>query len=272
MTFWGVRGSVAVPGHDTARYGGNTACVSVEVDGRVLFLDAGTGIRVAGETLGVPRREMFVALSHLHADHVMGFPYFSPLFDPEMTVHLPDYRNGGQHGSLLDLLDGVHVPFGPDSLRAKIVRPSATAASHLIAHGWDITEIPLNHPGGAIGWRLRHADRTFVHITDNELFATDPATPYEAFVSFCRGVDVLSHDAQWTDADLEGRGGWGHSSVAQACRLAIDAEARTLVLFHHDPGRTDDAVDALLADAERTLRPHGIECVAASEGLRMELF
>lgn len=272
VTFWGVRGSVPVPGHDTLRYGGNTACVSIEIDGRVLLLDAGTGIRAAGEALGVPRRELFIALSHLHYDHIGGFPHLGALFDASMTVHLPDHVHAGRRGSLLDLLDGVHVPFGRDALHATIVRSGDDAESYLVRHGWDVATLPLNHPGGALGWRVRHADRVFVHITDNELDATEATTPFEAVVSFCRGADVLSHDAQWTQAELAERCGWGHSSVEGACRLAIAAEARLLVLFHHDPARTDEGVDALRAEAERLLRPHGIQCVAASEGLRFELF
>lgn len=272
VTFWGVRGSVPVPGHETLRYGGNTSCVSVEIDGRVLFLDAGTGIRVAGDALVVPRRELFVALSHLHSDHVQGFPYFTPLFDESMTIHLPDHAHAAQHGSLLDLLDGLRVPFGPSALRASIVRPAEPAESYLVGQGWDVGSIPLNHPGGALGWRVRHADRTFVYLTDNELFAAEPATTFSQFVEFCAGADVLSHDAQWTDAELQSRNGWGHSSVAQACELAIAAEVRLLLLFHHDPNRTDDGVDALRAEADRILRPHGIECAAASEGYRVELF
>jgi ribonuclease BN (tRNA processing enzyme) len=263
---------VPVPGHDTVRYGGNTSCISIEVDGRVLFLDAGTGIRVAGETLDVPRREIFIALSHLHTDHVQGFPWFAPLFDPEMTIHLPDHAHAGRRGSLLDLLDGTHVPFGRGTLRANLVRAADHPEGYLTGHGWDVACIPLNHPGGALGWRVRHADRTFVHMTDNELFAGEPVTAFDAFVAFCRGADVLSHDAQWSSAELEGRDGWGHSSVAQACELAVAADVRTLVLFHHDPARTDEGVDQLRAEAQRRLQPHGINCIAASEGLRIELF
>jgi phosphoribosyl 1,2-cyclic phosphodiesterase len=272
VTFWGVRGSVPVPGHDTLRYGGNTSCVSVEIDGRVLFLDAGTGIRIAGDVLTIPRREMYVALSHLHSDHIQGFPYFVPLFDAKMSVHLPDYAHAGRRGSLLDLLDGVHVPYGRNVLRANIVQPAETAETYLVQQGWDVATIGLNHPGGALGWRVRHADRMFAHLTDNELFSAQPATSFDDFVTFCRGADVLSHDAQWTSAELKSRIGWGHTSIAQACELAIAAEVKMLVLFHHDPYRTDEAVDALRAEAERILRPHGIECAAASEGLRVELF
>jgi phosphoribosyl 1,2-cyclic phosphodiesterase len=272
VTFWGVRGSVPVPGHDTLRYGGNTSCVSVEIDGRVLFLDAGTGIRSAGEVLTMPRRELYVALSHLHSDHIQGFPYFAPLFDPTISAHLPDYAHAGRRGSLLDLLDGVHVPYGRGVLRANIIQSSDPAEDYLVQHGWDVATIALNHPGGALGWRVRHADRIFAHLTDNELFASEPTTSFNEFVSFCHGADVLSHDAQWTTTELQTREGWGHSSIAQACELAIAAEVKMLVLFHHDPYRTDEGVDGLRAEAERILKPRGIEYAAASEGLRVELF
>lgn len=272
ITFWGVRGSVPVPGHETSRYGGNTSCVSVEIDGRVLFLDAGTGIRLAGDSLDVARREIFISLSHLHTDHILGFPYFTPLFDPAMTVYLPDYDHAGRRGSLLDLLDRVHIPIGPDMLEARIVRPEGEGTAWLVSQGWDVATLPLNHPGGSLGWRVRHADRTFVHITDNELFAESPETAFEAVAAFCHGADLLSHDAQWLNGEMEHRNGWGHSSVAQACALAIAADVKTLVLFHHDPRRTDDAIDALRAEAQAELRPHGIQCIAASEGLRLELF
>lgn len=272
VTFWGVRGSVAVPGHETSRYGGNTSCVSVEIDGRVLFLDAGTGIRVAGDSLEVAKREIFIALSHLHADHIQGFPYFAPLWDPSMTVYLPDFEHAGRRGSLLDLLDGVHLPVRPSMVRARVVRSTGDLAATLVRHGWDVETLALNHPGGALGWRVRHADRTFVHVTDNELRATEPTATFEECVAFCRGADLLSHDAQWLEGEMPEYCGWGHSSVEQACELAIAADVKTLVLFHHDPRRTDEAVDALLAAATAVLRPHGIQCVAASEGLRVELF
>lgn len=269
LTFWGVRGSVPVSGHELLRFGGNTACVSVQANGRVLLIDAGTGIRAAGEMIF--GQEVFLVLSHLHADHVIGFPHFAPLFDPDATIHLPDWSLGGQRWSLLDTLDGVHVPFGPDMLRASIIRPAEDAETHLQRCGWDVATLPVNHPGGALAWRVRHRERTFVHITDNELFAPDPVTPFDDIVAFCRDADVLSHDAQWLDEEMPERIGWGHSSVSQTCELAIAARVDRLVLFHHDPGRTDDAVDMLRASAERRLRPHGIACDAASEGLRIVL-
>ena len=154
VTFWGVRGSVPVSGHETLRYGGDTSCVSIEADGRILLIDAGTGIRAAGEALA--GREIFLVLSHIHTDHVMGFPHFRPLFDPAAVVHLPDWIRDGRRWSLLETLDGVHVPFGPDALRARILRPAGDAVSYLLHCGWDVAALPVNHPGGALAWRVRH--------------------------------------------------------------------------------------------------------------------
>lgn len=271
VTFWGVRGSIPVPGPETLRYGGNTSCVAVEADGRVLLLDAGTGIRRAVETVRRHGSEAFLALSHPHADHVQGFPHFDPLFDPTTTLHLPDWTAAGRRWSLLELFDGVHVPIPPAALRARIERPDEDATVYLRRHGWDIATLPLNHPGGAVGWRLRHAGRTFVHIPDNELHAAEPVTPFERIVEFCHDADVLSHDAQLTESERAERSGWGHSTVDDACALAAAARVGRLVLFHHDPARTDEAIDTLCTEAEARLCPYDIPCVAASEGLRIEL-
>lgn len=271
VNFLGVRGSVPVPGRETLRYGGNTSCVAVEADDRVLLLDAGTGIRRAGDMVRHHGGEAFVVLTHPHADHVQGFPFFAPLFEPGTTLHLPDWTPEGRRWSLLDLLDGVQVPITPAALRARIERPREDAESYLRRHGWDVATLPLNHPGGALGWCVRHRERSFVHLTDNELRAARPVTSFERMVEFCRSADLLSHDAQLTDAERAAYAGWGHSTVSDACALAIAAGVRRLVLFHHDPERDDDAVDALCDQAGELLRPHGIACYAASESLRIDL-
>jgi phosphoribosyl 1,2-cyclic phosphodiesterase len=271
VTFWGVRGSTPVCGADTLRYGGNTSCVSIEAGGRILVIDAGTGIRRLGQTLVGDKREVFLALTHLHGDHIIGFPFFAPLYERGSRMHLLDYRHGGTPYSLIQLFDGVHVPMHIGQVATGWDRPQEATETYLARHGFDTATIPLNHPGGALGYRISDAGRTFVFITDNELAAPEITTTFEQFAAFCRGADVLVHDAQWIEGELPARAGWGHSTVAQACELAIAAGVRCLVLFHHDPDRSDDAIDALQADARRVLTPHGIECTAAFEGLRFEL-
>lgn len=273
ITFWGVRGSRPTPDRRMLRYGGNTSCVSIEIGNRVLVLDAGTGFHNLGAALSGGDAEIFILLTHLHRDHVLGFPFFEPLYQPGRIVHVLDYRREGRNWSLLDLLDGVHFPRNLDALACSYRRVERDAMEYLNEHGFGISRLAMNHPGGAYGYRIAHEGRVFVHMPDNELDPPGtPTTPFQDFVAFCRGADVLSHDAQLVPRDGNQRRGWGHSLVQQACDLAVAAEVRHLVLFHHDPGRTDDEVDALQHCARTRLNEAGISCTAAHEGLGLNLF
>ena len=277
ITFWGVRGSLPVPGPHTLRYGGNTACVSVEVGGKVLVLDAGTGIFELGRTLLGAEKDIFVLLSHLHSDHTQGLPFFAPLYEPAGPIYLLDYEWDGEVWSPLTLFDGVYHPLRKDMLPPECLRVRGDALAHLAAHGFMVERIALNHGSGAYGYRITHEERTFVYMTDNELITTDGADvqagphlapiPFERFVAFCAGADVLCHDAQYRADEMPLRRGWGHSQLPDVCRLAEAAGVKHLVLFHHDPLRTDEAVGALLHEARARLEPSGIACTAAYEGL-----
>jgi phosphoribosyl 1,2-cyclic phosphodiesterase len=271
VTFWGVRGSTPVPGPDTLRYGGNTACVAVEIEDRILIIDAGTGIRRLGNELLEHPKEVFLLLTHPHSDHTVGFPFFAPLYQQGSRSHILDYEHEGRSFSLFDLFDGMHVPMRRAQMSRGCRQCADEPLSFLKRHGFETAMISLNHPGGALGYRITHDGRSFAHLTDNELRASEPTTAFEQFVAFCHGADVLSHDAQYIDTDLPDKSGWGHSTVADACELAIAAHVRCLVLFHQDPDRTDDEVDAIQADARKRLQPHGIDCIAAYEGLRIDL-
>lgn len=271
IRFWGVRGSIAVPGPSTLRYGGNTACVSVEAGTRMIVLDAGTGIRALGHALSGKRTETFVLLSHPHADHVCGFPFFAPLYQNGGCVVLFDYEHGGMHWSLLEMLEGFQSPVRPIQAAAACRKPLATGLNELRSHGFEVRTIPLNHPGGALGFRIEYGGHSFVYMTDNEVDASEPSTSFDEFVEFCAGADVLCHDAQYLAHELPARLGWGHSTVDRACDLAEAARVRKLVLFHHDPTRTDDVIDEIVTGAAGRLLSSGIECVGASEGNSIEL-
>lgn len=272
VTFWGVRGSTPAPGPETVRYGGNTACVTAEIEDRILIIDAGTGIRSLGTALRHDRRRMFLVLTHPHYDHILGFPFFAPLYEPGSRIHCIDYDNAGRTFTVEQMFDGVHVPMRLAQVADACERTYDDGLGLLARNGFDVRAISLNHPGGALGYRITHAGRSFVHITDNELAVPEPrTTSFAGFVEFCRGADLLAHDAQWIDDDMPAHRGWGHSTVAQACDLAAAAGVGRLVLFHHDPDRTDDALDALQEQARDRLAPHGIDCVAAYEGLRIDL-
>ena len=270
VTFWGVRGTIPTPGAHTVRYGGNTTSVSVEIEDKVLVIDAGSGIRPMGMALRGADKEIFLLLTHLHTDHLIGFPYFYPLYEPGRQVHLLDYQLGDQAWSLLALFDGTHFPLSPDDLGCSYHRVESDGLAYLRAQGFSVEAIPVNHPGGAFGYRLTHQGHRFVFIPDNELAASEKTTTFDEFVAFCYDADVLCHDAQYLADDMPAKHGWGHSCVQQVVDLAVAARVKHLILFHHDPERTDDDLDALQADARARLAPHGIACTAAYEGLTLD--
>lgn len=272
VRFWGVRGSVPVPGPDTVRVGGNTSCVSLSANDQVLILDAGTGIRSLGEAIAGSKSGITILCSHLHWDHVMGIPFFAPLYEEGRLIHVVPLEVSGELRSPLDILDGFHFPKDRSEIPANCQLTDADPTEMLEARGFSLSRIPLNHPGGSVGYRVSHNGHAFVYMTDNELDAPEEGqTPFEHFVSFCAGADVLCHDAQYIAGEMRNRWGWGHSMVARVCELAIEARVKHLVLFHHDPARTDSMIVELEERAQSILEPHGIRCTAAFEGLEILL-
>jgi phosphoribosyl 1,2-cyclic phosphodiesterase len=276
VQFWGVRGSIPSPGAATTRYGGNTSCVSIHTDtDRLLVFDAGTGIRSLGKTLAACSSTIFVLLSHAHWDHIQGFPFFQPIYQPARSIYLFPTRIGRDLWcAVLEQMDGAHFPVTADKLPSHTQCITEGVLEFLRQHGFCLTQIATNHPGGGSGYRLEHAGRSVVYLTDNEL---DPpykkATEFDGFVQFCRHADVLIHDAQYVEADMPYKHGWGHSVVSQVCALAQAAEVKHLILFHHDPDRTDDELDAIQETARAWFNTHAphIACTAAYEGLVMKI-
>jgi len=267
VTLWGTRGTFPVPGPETVRYGGDTSCISVEAGDRVLVIDAGTGIRRLGDHLRGDGRDVYLLLTHLHADHVMGFPYFLPLYEKDRRVFVFGYPWNDHPWYPFELLDGVHFPVRVDSLPCRWMRVSHDPVPFLAREGFELSAIAVNHPGGATGYRIRGADRDLVFIPDNEIHPVGEETiGFDALADFCRGADYLAHDAQFTEAQMGSRCGWGHSTPERAADLATAAEVSNLLLIHHDPERSDDALDALAAGAAARLAPAGIACEAAPDG------
>ena len=272
LTLWGTRGTFPVPGPSTVRYGGDTSCVSVEDEHRVLVIDAGTGIRRLGDHLRGDRRDIYLLLTHVHADHVMGFPYFLPLYEEDRRVFVFGHPVQGDLWSPFQLMDGVHFPLVVDALPCRWLRVGRDPMTFLRREGFDITRTPLNHPGGAFGYRIQGPNCSFVYIPDNEIRPPSGETlPFSELRDFCDGVDVLAHDAQFTEAQMATRAGWGHSTPDRACELAKESGAGKLLLIHHDPERSDDELDGLAEDARRRLDGTGIECVAAPDGWSCDL-
>ena len=277
VEFWGVRGSVPSPGPTTIRYGGNTSCVSITADNKILILDAGTGIRNLGSAIiGQPELEIFVIVTHSHWDHIQGFPFFTPIYQPNRPVHMfPTlHKKNVVLASLIDQMDGAHFPITPDQVPSNFNFVTENPLEFLESNGFHLEMVPMNHPGKAFGYKITIEDKIICYFTDNEI---DP--PYEKSIEIekltqkCKNADILIHDAQYTEDDMPLKHGWGHSLISQVTELGKSADVKNLVYYHHDPERTDDMLDKELEKAAKTLKENGstVQPYFAYEGLKLAL-
>ena len=262
ITFWGVRGSYPVPGPQTVRYGGQTSCVEVRSrKGGVMILDAGTGLRALGnERMAGGPRHSTILLSHLHWDHVCGLPFFTPIYVPGHKVEIASGPNGVMptEEAIRSLFKAPFFPVDFADLGGQVTARELRASERFTIGDIDITMARLNHPDPVYGFRLEHGGRSIVYATDTEHFAcVDPALH-----KLAAGADILVYDAQYTPEEYPAKVGWGHSTWQAGVELARAAGVAQLVLFHHDPGRTD----AQLAAIEAAARAELPGTVAAREG------
>lgn len=271
VTLWGTRGSLASPGTDTARYGGNTSCVEVrDAHDTVLVLDAGTGIRRLGAALPPALRRLDLLLTHLHMDHIQGLGFFGPLYDPNMEVHI-----WGPAGATLSLRSRLtrylSPPFFPVHMRdlpCRLALHEVPAGDFYIG-AFRVRAALVCHPGPTVGYRITSAGRVVAYLPDHEpaLGATRfPLAPdWTSGFDLIADADLLIHDAQYTQAEYAEHVGWGHSSIDQVIELARLARVKRLIAFHHDPTHTDEDINRMLADAQERLRP-GFPVIPAAEG------
>ncbi|HHJ36711.1 MAG TPA: MBL fold metallo-hydrolase [Gammaproteobacteria bacterium] len=277
ITFYGVRGSTPSPGPSTVKYGGNTSCVLVELEnGQSLVLDAGTGIRALGRDLLHRDSGINIILSHGHWDHIQGYPFFAPIYQADRQINVFTSDEGGHKllCSLFDQMDGYNFPLKSEELPSNSECIFKGTEAVLFEKDIHIIKKPLNHPGGGSAYRIEDEGVSCAYITDNEL---DPPykvnTRYDGWVDFCSGVDVLIHDAQYTEEDMPHKHGWGHSLISQVRQLAIDANVGTLILFHHDPDRSDAELDEIQIENETFFRQHfdNNKSYCAAEGMQITL-
>ena len=286
LRLWGTRGSCPSPGPHTVTYGGNTTCVEVRGDdGHLVILDAGTGIRELGRSLvnaanGRPiTGDVF--FSHAHWDHIQGLPFFTPAFQAGNQFRLFGAPTLLQSLELVlrQQMSPVVFPVAFDDLHARMEFRELTG-HRLSENEIEVNAISVRHPGGALGFRLSPAGspgRSVVFIPDNEIdrFGDDaPGAPTRAeLLRFTRGARVLIHDAMYTGAEYMDHRGWGHSSYRDAIDFAIAAEVETLVLFHHDPERSDAALQAQLALCHEMVNERNgrVKVLAAAEGMEIEI-
>ena len=276
VTFYGVRGSVPAPGPNTVRYGGNTSCVEVRLsDGSTVVLDAGTGMRALGNAL-IKRGNtlpVHLLLSHTHWDHVLGLPFFAPLYRSDTHLSVYPLANDAQELFQRNIFNDIHFPVSVDDIPARLELARPDKAEWRIGSAM-VRRIQLNHPGGAQGFRIDDDDGTSVsYLTDNELTAENAKTSIEELARFSNGCDLIIHDSQYLAEDMPAKLGWGHSVVTEVLRLGILAEPRKLALFHHDPERSDSALDLIGETSQAFIKSEGkaTEVLVASEGLSVQL-
>ncbi|MBL8912505.1 MAG: MBL fold metallo-hydrolase [Archangium sp.] len=255
VRFWGVRGSVASSGSHVAKIGGNTSCLELESQGHRLIFDAGTGLRSLGDALMKEQPVKATMLwSHLHWDHVQGFPFFTPAFMPntELTMYGPGGDGEQQLRSVLSKqMEPPNFPVPLSAMRAKMDFRSAVPGRVIETGPFRVTPFELPHPQGCIGYHVEADGFRFAYCTDVEMA---PETLERGVGDVLSGVDALVLDAQYTSDEYEGRvgppkKGWGHSTNIDAARVAKLVDAKRLFLFHHDPGHADQQVEDMAEEA-----------------------
>lgn len=299
VRFWGVRGSVPCPGAQTMRYGGNTACIEVRLPerDRVIIVDAGSGIRALGNhLLDVEKAQPIQAqifLSHTHWDHIMGFPFFRPIYSPstQIRVYGPvSYEQDTLEGIVGGQMSYRYFPVREAELAAEIKYIELKEGRFDLGEGLFLRTKYLNHPILCLGYRFEFGGRVLCTAYDTEpfrnLFCTDPEDPSydEAMAAegeqvaaeqnsmiedFVAGADLLIHDAQYTEKEYAIFKGWGHTPMEKAIAAASSAGVKRLALFHHDPMRTDEQMDAMTSTYCRTI--NGMKVFFAREGQEIEL-
>lgn len=273
IRFWGVRGSVATSGAHVARIGGNTSCLELTSGSHRLILDAGTGLRALGEQMMREQKlEAAMLWSHLHWDHVQGFPFFTPAYVPNARLSLFGPFGNGDVALREVLEQQMQPPSFPvplTAMRSQMTFSSARPGKAFDYGPFRILPVELPHPQGCLGFRIEADERSFFYATDVELTLQSLT---KEIASAMEGVDALCLDGQYTPDEYEGRAGpprkgWGHSTMVEAAKIARAVDARRLFLFHHDPAHNDDTVENMAEEA----RNHFTSAEPAREGKRIIL-
>lgn len=274
VSFFGVRGSTPCPSPANARYGGNTACVVLDApDLEPILFDLGTGLRRYGETIGP--EETFVGsvlVTHLHWDHVQGLPFFVPVLRPgaRMSVYGPSPEPGLPLGeAFAGFMRPPYFPVTVDQLPGTVEFIDLPPGQIEIGRA-TVTAADVPHVGVTNGYRVDLDGVSVAYVSDHQQPSLDDLSVSDSVLDLVEGVDLLIHDAQYTNEEFASKCDWGHCTVDYAVRVAVEAGVKRLVLFHHDPAHDDTTLDCLLALA-REQAPPALEVLSAYEGLMISL-
>jgi phosphoribosyl 1,2-cyclic phosphodiesterase len=247
---FGARGSIPVSGQEYVRYGGDTACFEIRSqDEDIIIIDAGSGIRRLGKKLLAENRFAYTLfITHSHWDHIIGFPFFKPIYDPNTKINILGCTEA--QGDIKKLLSrAMSTPFFPvpfSELSADFTYENDCVMSYHIGPV-EVWPIPLNHPNGGQGYKFVEHDKIFVFLTDNELgYHHRGGLTKEEYANFARHADLLIHDAEYTPEEYQQTRSWGHSTYVEALDLAIQAQVKKFGLFHHNQDRDDNAIDQMV--------------------------
>lgn len=285
IRFWGVRGSIPTPGPTTLRYGGNTSCVELRHRDKLFILDAGSGLRLLGQQLlreSGPVKASIV-ISHMHWDHIQGIPFFTPAYIPdnEFVFYGAEDSERDLNTIIADQMDPTYFPIELGDMASQITFKRLYEGTYMIDET-RMDTIYLNHPGNALGYKFYLDDKIIVYISDNEPFV-DPATiesdddligenGNEKLIDFIRDADLLIHDAQYTPDEYKNKQTWGHSPYDYTTQIALEANVKHLILYHHDPLHSDEQIDEILEKSKELVKQNNkrLHIDAASEGRIIE--
>jgi phosphoribosyl 1,2-cyclic phosphodiesterase len=272
VTFYGVRGSCPCSGDRYRRYGGNTSCLVIDIDGdEPLIVDLGTGLRALGDGLhkevrsvGAPLHATAL-LTHLHFDHILGIPFFAPLHDPgaRLTVHGPAQPKGSLKDALHAAVQPPVFPIHMEQFRGELITVDTREEDFSIGSA-KVMARSIPHSGNTLGYRIEADGRSLAYLPDHQA-PLDRRTIPDAVLELCHDVDLLVHDGQYTEDEFAEKADWGHSTAAFAVHIAAESGARRLLLSHHDPSHTDREVDKILGLARRLPEAKRVEDVSAAQ-------
>jgi phosphoribosyl 1,2-cyclic phosphodiesterase/CheY-like chemotaxis protein len=279
LIFWGIRGTLPVPGEKAIRYGGNTSCVTVEFPkGNLFIFDAGTGIKSLSDHLMAENRYKIKAklfLSHPHWDHINALPFFVPIYRQgnEFEIIGPAHGDITIRELISGQMDGIYFPINIKEFGSTVSFRDVKEET-FPAEEATVKTLLLNHPGNCLGYRIDYKGRSVCYVTDNELFPETSKLYNPAYIDklteFLHLADSLIADSTYMDEEYEEKAGWGHSSITEIVKLADRARVKTLYLFHHDPSQSDDDIDKKYQTADALLKKShsSTTCVAPREKQR----